>query len=289
MTARILDGAATAAALRAELAERIAHVRETHGLTPGLAVIRVGDDAASAVYVRNKRQAAEAVGIDAATHELPADISENALHETIAALNNDPKVHGILLQLPVPPPLRAERLIATLAPEKDVDGLHPLNMGLLADGHPALVPCTPRGCMRLLEESLDTLAGASAVVIGRSQLVGKPLAHLLLAADATITIAHSRTRDLPELARTADVLVAAVGVPELVRGDWIKPGACVLDVGINRRDTGGLVGDVAFDEAVEVAGFITPVPGGVGPMTVACLLENTCLAACRQAGIDWPA
>jgi len=275
MTARILDGKAIAARLRARLAERVAALP----FRPGLRVVRVGDDPASGVYVRNKDRAAQEVGFDSATLHLPADTTEAALLAVIAALNADPAVDGILVQLPLPPQIRPEAAIAAVDPAKDVDGFHPLNAGRLAAGQPGLVPCTPRGVMHILAEAGVTLRGARAVVLGRSQIVGRPMAQLLLSADCTVTVAHSRTRDIAAECRRADVLVAAVGRPEMVRGDWIAPGAVVVDVGINRLADGRLVGDVAFAEAVPVAGAITPVPGGVGPMTIACLIENTLEAA----------
>ncbi len=275
MTARILDGKAIAARLRARLAERVAALP----FRPGLRVMRVGDDPASGVYVRNKDRAAQEVGFDSATLHLPADTTEAALLAVIAALNADPAVDGILVQLPLPPQIRPEAAIAAVDPAKDVDGFHPLNAGRLAAGQPGLVPCTPRGVMHILAEAGVTLRGARAVVLGRSQIVGRPMAQLLLSADCTVTVAHSRTRDIAAECRRADVLVAAVGRPEMVRGDWIAPGAVVVDVGINRLADGRLVGDVAFAEAVPVAGAITPVPGGVGPMTIACLIENTLEAA----------
>jgi len=273
--ARILDGRAIAAALRARLAARVAALP----FRPGLRVVRVGEDPASGVYVRNKDKAAKEAGFDSATLHLPAETTEAALLATIAALNADPAVDGILVQLPLPPQIRAEAAIAAVDPAKDVDGFHPLNAGRLAAGQPGLVPCTPRGVMHILAEAGVPLAGARAVVLGRSQIVGRPMAQLLLAADCTVTIAHSRTRDLPAECRRAEILVAAVGRAEMVRGDWIAPGAVVVDVGINRGADGKLVGDVAFAEAAAVAGAITPVPGGVGPMTIACLLENTVDAA----------
>ena len=247
-------------------------------------MVLVGDDPASAVYVRNKDRAAAACGLDARTIRLPAATTQAALLAVIAELNADPDVDGILVQLPLPPQIDARAAIAALDPAKDVDGLHPLNAGRLAEGRPTLAPCTPRGVMRLLEAAGVALRGARALVLGRSVLVGRPLAALLLAADATVTLAHSRTRDLAAECRRAEVLVAAVGRAELVRGDWIAPGATVIDVGINRLPDGRLVGDVAFDEAAEVAGAITPVPGGVGPMTIACLIENTVAAAKARRG-----
>ncbi|WP_198376945.1 bifunctional methylenetetrahydrofolate dehydrogenase/methenyltetrahydrofolate cyclohydrolase FolD [Neoroseomonas rubea] len=280
MTARILDGKAIAARLRARLADRIA----TLPFRPGLRVVRVGDDPASGVYVRNKDKAALEAGFDSATIHLPAETAESALLAEIARLNADPAVDGILVQLPLPPQIRAEAAIAAVDPAKDVDGFHPLNAGRLAAGQPGLVPCTPRGVMHILAEAGIALRGARAVVLGRSQIVGRPMAQLLLGADATVTIAHSRTKDLPGECRRAEVLIAAVGRPELVRADWIAPGAIVVDVGINRLPDGRLVGDVAYAEAAAVAGAITPVPGGVGPMTIACLLENTLDAAIARRG-----
>ncbi|MES2712907.1 MAG: bifunctional methylenetetrahydrofolate dehydrogenase/methenyltetrahydrofolate cyclohydrolase FolD [Pseudomonadota bacterium] len=275
MTARIIDGKAVAEGLRATLAARIARL----SFRPGLRVVRVGEDPASGVYVRNKDRAAAAAGFDSATIHLPAETSEAALLAQVAALNADPAVDGILVQLPLPKHIDALAVIAAIDPAKDADGFHPINAGRLANGQPGLVPCTPKGVMHLLRAAGVTLSGARAVVLGRSNIVGKPMAQLLLAADCTVTIAHSRTRDLPAECRRADILVAAVGRAEMVRGDWIAPGAAVIDVGINRLPDGKLVGDVAFAEAAEIAGCITPVPGGVGPMTIACLLENTLEAA----------
>lgn len=280
MTARILDGKAIAARLRAGLAARVAALP----FRPGLRVVRVGDDPASGVYVRNKDKAAQAAGFDSATIHLPATATEAELLATIAALNADPAVDGILVQLPLPAQIRTDAAIAAVDPAKDVDGFHPLNAGRLAAGQPGLVPCTPRGVMHILAEAGVALRGARAVVLGRSQIVGRPMAQLLLGADCTVTIAHSRTRDLAAECRRAEILVAAVGRPEMVRGDWIAPGAVVVDVGINRLADGRLVGDVAFAEAAAVAGAITPVPGGVGPMTIACLLENTLDAAIARRG-----
>lgn len=274
-SARIIDGKAVAAALRAEIAARTAALP----YCPGLAVVLVGDDPASAVYVRNKDRAANAAGIAAQTIRLPATVAESDLLRVIARLNADDAVDGILVQLPLPPQIRARAVIEAIDPAKDVDGFHPLNIGRLHEGVPTLVPCTPLGIMKLLAAAGVALRGVRAVVLGRSAIVGKPTAALLTAADATVTIAHSRTRDLSAECRRAEVLVAAVGRAEMVRGDWIELGAVVIDVGINRLPDGRLVGDVAFDEAVSVAGAITPVPGGVGPMTIACLLENTLRAA----------
>ena len=281
MTARLIDGKAVAASLRSEIAAEVAQL----GFRPGLAVVLVGDDPASSVYVRNKDRAAQSVGIAAQTIRLPAATDESELLAVIARLNADPEVDGILVQLPLPPAIRARAIIEAIDPAKDVDGLNPVNVGRLHDGVALLAPCTPRGVMILLERSGVALRGARALVIGRSALVGKPVAALLTAADATVTLAHSRTRDLPAECRRADVVIVAIGRAETVRGDWIAPGATVIDVGINRLADGSLVGDVAFAEALEIAGAITPVPGGVGPMTIACLLQNTVAAAkARETG-----
>jgi methylenetetrahydrofolate dehydrogenase (NADP+) / methenyltetrahydrofolate cyclohydrolase len=278
LTARIIDGKAIATALRARLAERVA----TLAFRPGLAVILVGDDPASAVYIRAKDRAANAVGIAAHTIRLPAETPEAALLARIARLNADPAIDGILVQLPLPAHIRTQAVIEAVDPDKDVDGFHPLNVGRLAAGWPGLVPCTPLGVMKLLAEVGVPLAGARALVLGRSSIVGRPMAALLVGAHATVTIAHSRTRNLPGECQRAEVLVAAIGKPEQVRGEWIAPGAVVIDVGINRLPDDSLVGDVAFVEARAVAGAITPVPGGVGPMTIACLLQNTVTAALRR-------
>ncbi|MCO6418573.1 bifunctional methylenetetrahydrofolate dehydrogenase/methenyltetrahydrofolate cyclohydrolase FolD [Siccirubricoccus sp. KC 17139] len=275
MTARIIDGKLVAERLRAGLAARIA----TLPFRPGLRVVRVGDDPASGIYVRNKDRAAAAAGFDSATLHLPATTTEAELLAVIARLNADPAVDGILVQLPLPPQIRAEAAIDAVDPAKDVDGFHPLNAGRLASGQPGLMPCTPKGVMHLLREAGASLRGARALVLGRSQIVGRPMAQLLLGADCTVTIAHSRTRDLAAECRRAEIFVAAVGRPEMVRGDWVAEGAIVIDVGINRTAAGKLVGDVAFAEAAARAAAITPVPGGVGPMTIACLLENTLEAA----------
>ena len=280
MTARILDGKALGAKLRAGLAARIASLP----FKPGLRVVRVGEDPASGVYVRNKDRAAAEAGFDSATIHLPETTTEADLLKEIARLNADPAVDGILVQLPLPAHIRAETAIAAVDPRKDVDGFHPLNAGRLAAGEPGLVPCTPRGVMHLLAEAGVALRGARALVLGRSQIVGRPMAQLLLGADCTVTIAHSRTRDLPAECRRAEILVAAAGRAEMVRGDGIAPGAVVIDVGINRLPDGKLVGDVAYAEALGHAGAITPVPGGVGPMTIACLLENTLEAALARRG-----
>ncbi len=277
MAAHILDGKSLAAALRAEVAARVSGLPRA----PGLAVVLVGDDPASAVYVRNKDRAAREAGLQARTIRLSAETTQATLLDVVAGLNADPLVDGILVQMPLPPQIDARTVIEAVDPTKDVDGFHPLNVGRLADGSALLAPCTPRGVMKLLAHAGVALRGARAIVLGRSGIVGRPVASLLLAADATVTIAHSRTRDLPDECRRADVVVAAVGRPEMVRADWIKPGAAVIDVGINRLADGRLVGDVAFAECAEVAGWITPVPGGVGPMTIACLLENTFLACAK--------
>lgn len=275
MAATIIQGTAIAAALRAEIAYRV----QALGYQPSLAVVMVGEDPASAVYVRNKDRAAQGAGLRAETIRLPADTSEAALLTVIHRLNADPAIDGILVQLPLPPHLAARSVIEAIDPAKDVDGFHPINVGRLQDGQAVLAPCTPRGVMKLLVSAGIELRGARALVLGRSGIVGRPVAAMLLAADATVTIAHSRTVNLPDECRRADIVVAAVGRPELVRGDWIKPGAAVIDVGINRLSNGQLAGDVAYEECRAVAGSITPVPGGVGPMTIACLLENTVTAA----------
>jgi methylenetetrahydrofolate dehydrogenase (NADP+) / methenyltetrahydrofolate cyclohydrolase len=278
VTARLIDGKAIAATLRAEVAEKVAAA----GFTPALAVVLLGEHPASTVYVRTKDRAAREAGIDARTIRLPADTGQAQLLDTIQALNEDPAIDGILVQLPLPRGINPQAVIEAIDPAKDVDGFHPTNVGHLADGRPALVPCTPLGVMKLLHASGIETAGARAVVLGRSAIVGRPMARLLLAADATVTVAHSHTRDLPAECRRADILIAAVGKPEMVQPGWINPGATVIDVGINRMPDGRLVGDVAFTLCAEVAGAITPVPGGVGPMTVACLLENTLTAALRR-------
>jgi len=282
MGAQIIDGKAEAKAYRAKVAERVKAFIDEHGRAPGLEVVLVGEDPASVVYTRNKEKAAAKAGIRGALHKLPADISEAALLEFVSSLNAKDDVDGILVQLPLPAGLDATRILDAIAPEKDVDGLHPHNAGLLSAGREGLVPCTPRGCMHLLSTTGVQLQGARAIMIGRSNLMGKPMAQLLLAQHATVTLAHSRTRELDELCRQADVLVVAVGRAKMIEGDWIKPGAVVLDVGINRNEAGKLVGDVDFEAAKERAGWITPVPGGVGPMTIALLLENTLNAALRR-------
>jgi methylenetetrahydrofolate dehydrogenase (NADP+)/methenyltetrahydrofolate cyclohydrolase len=282
LAAQLIDGKAFAARQLAAIATEVAALP----FQPGLAVVLVGDDPASQVYVRNKARQTVQVGMRSFEHRLAGDISQDELRQLVERLNADPAVHGILVQLPLPKHLDPEQIIAAIDPAKDVDGLTVTNAGLLAAGQPGLVPCTPLGCMLLLQDVLGDLTGLHAVVVGRSNLVGKPIAQLLLARNCTVTIAHSRTRNLAELCRSADILVAAVGRPEMVKGDWIKPGATVIDVGINRVSGADgksrLVGDVAFDEAKDFAGHLTPVPGGVGPMTIACLLRNTLTAAKRQ-------
>jgi len=289
--ARIIDGKAHAAGLRARVAEAVAGLAP-QGLVPGLAVVLVGEDPASQVYVRSKGRATREAGMASFEHRLPADTDAATLLALIARLNADAAVHGILVQLPLPAHLDAGAVIAAIDPAKDVDGFHIANVGLLATGQAGLVPCTPLGCLMLLRAELGSLAGAEAVVVGRSNIVGKPMAQLLLREDCTVTLAHSRTRDLPAVCRRADILVAAVGRPGMIRGDWLRPGATVIDVGINRVEDGAggsrLTGDVDFDSAAAVAGAITPVPGGVGPMTIACLLANTVTAAARAAGLPAP-
>jgi methylenetetrahydrofolate dehydrogenase (NADP+)/methenyltetrahydrofolate cyclohydrolase len=291
-TATIIDGKRFAARLRAGIAAHVAQLRADHDLIPGLAVVLAGEDPASQIYIRNKGLQAREAGMASFEYRLPATATQTQLLARIAELNQDPAVNGILVQLPLPKQIDPEAVIEAIAVGKDVDGFHPLNAGLLAVGGTGMVPCTPLGCLMLLKEQIGNLAGQRAVVLGRSNIVGKPMAALLLREHCTVTIAHSRTRDLAEECRRADVLVAAVGRPGMVKGDWIKPGATVIDVGINRIPTadgkGRLVGDVDFDSVIEVAGAITPVPGGVGPMTIACLLLNTLTAACRQNGIPPP-
>jgi len=293
MTARIIDGKQIAAELRGRVADEVARVQRDHDLTPGLAVVLVGNDPASEVYVRSKHKQSQAAGMASFEHVLPADVAQDKLLALISRLNRDPAVHGILVQLPLPKGFDTEAVIAAIDPAKDVDGLHPNNAGRLAGGLPALSPCTPLGCIILTKSVHESLEGMDALVIGRSNLVGRPLVQLLLNENATVTIAHSRSRDLPELCRHADLVYAAVGRPEMVRGDWIKPGATVIDVGITRLPGSDcktrLVGDVAFTEALATAGAITPVPGGVGQMTVACLLVNTLRAACAIRGLPPPA
>lgn len=289
---RIIDGKAFAAALRARVGTAVAALQAEQGLTPGLAVVLVGEDPASQVYVRNKAKQTKEAGMASFEHRLPAETGQAELLALVERLNRDPAVHGILVQLPLPPQIDSAAVLDAIDPAKDVDGFHVINAGRLATGQPALVPCTPLGCLMLLKDRLGDLSGKRALVLGRSNIVGKPMAQLLLAESCTVTVAHSRTRDLPAECRRAEILVAAVGRPEMVRGDWIAPGATVIDVGINRVEgadgKGRLVGDVCFAEAVEVAGAITPVPGGVGPMTIACLLANTLTAASRARGLPAP-
>lgn len=291
MTARIIDGKAIATALRAKVTAEAARLSQSHGLVPGLATVLVGNDPASQVYVGNKSKMTAGAGMRSFDHRLPVSAGEGELLSLIDRLNRDPAVHGILVQLPLPSQIDAHKVIAAIDPAKDVDGFHPMNVGRLATGLSALVPCTPLGCVRLARSVHSALVGLEAVVVGRSNIVGKPLMQLLIAESATVTVAHSRTRNLSAVCRRADLLFAAVGRPELVRGDWIKSGATVIDVGINRVESGGktrIVGDVAFAEASVVAGALTPVPGGVGPMTVACLLVNTLRAACAIACLPLP-
>ncbi len=286
MSADIIDGKAFALALRERIAAQVAFFTAAAGRAPGLAVVLVGEDPASAVYVRNKGKATTTAGMDSFEHRLPADASEADLLALIDCLNRDEGVDGILVQLPLPPQIDDSRVIMAIDPDKDVDGFHPLNVGRLATGLFGYVPCTPQGCLMLLEHRHGDLSGLDAVVIGRSNIVGKPMAQLLIGANATVTVAHSRTRDLASIVHRADIVVAAVGQPEMIKGDWIKPGATVIDIGINRTAE-GLVGDVEFNGAASVAAAITPVPGGVGPMTIACLLRNTLIAAYRRAGLDY--
>jgi methylenetetrahydrofolate dehydrogenase (NADP+)/methenyltetrahydrofolate cyclohydrolase len=289
--AGIIDGKAFAAGVRADVARHVARLKSDHGIIPGLAVVLVGTDPASEVYVRNKGIQTREAGMQSYEHKLSETASQDELMALIARLNADPAVHGILVQLPLPRHMDADAVINAIDPAKDVDGFHVLNVGLLGTGQKAMVPCTPLGCLMLLRDRLGDLSGLNAVVIGRSNIVGKPMAQLLLRESCTVTVAHSRTRDLAAVCRGADILVAAVGRPRMIRGDWIKPGATVIDVGINRIAEGDrtrLVGDVDFDSAVGVAGAITPVPGGVGPMTIACLLANTLTACCRANGLAEP-
>jgi methylenetetrahydrofolate dehydrogenase (NADP+)/methenyltetrahydrofolate cyclohydrolase len=292
--ATIIDGKGFAAGVRARVGEKVAKVKRGHGLTPGLAVVLVGEDPASEIYVRNKGKQTNEAGMNSYEFRLPDSASEHEVLSRVRALNADPDVHGILVQLPLPDQVNEALILDTIDPEKDVDGFHVVNVGRFWTGLPSLVPCTPQGCLMMLKDTLGDLTGKKALIVGRSNIVGKPIAQLLLREHCTVTLAHSRTRDLPAECRTADILVAAVGRPQMIRGDWIKPGGTVIDVGINRIPKEGeegkmrLVGDVCFDEAVKVAGAITPVPGGVGPMTIACLLNNALVAACRQAGIEVP-
>ena len=291
MTAIVIDGKAFAVTVREKVGAHVTRLKKEHGITPGLAVVLVGEDPASEVYVRNKGKQTLEVGMNSFEHKLDADVSKEELYALIAKLNADPAVHGILCQFPVPAHLSEQDIVAQIDPAKDVDGLHVLNAGLLASGQRALVSCTPLGCLMLLRDHLGSLSGLNAVVIGRSNLVGKPLAQLLLGDSCTVTIAHSRTKDLQGVVSQADIVVAAVGRPEMVPGDWIKKGATVIDVGINRIERDGkkkLVGDVDYASCAQVAGAITPVPGGVGPMTIACLLANTITACCRANGLQEP-
>ncbi|MCO4815674.1 MAG: bifunctional methylenetetrahydrofolate dehydrogenase/methenyltetrahydrofolate cyclohydrolase FolD [Planktomarina temperata] len=295
MTAQLIDGKAFAARVRGQVAEHVARLKQDHGIVPGLAVVLVGEDPASQVYVRSKGKQTVEVGMTSFEHKLDASVSEEELIAVIDQLNADPAVHGILVQLPLPKHLNEDLVIGRIDPAKDVDGFHISNVGLLGTGQKSMVPCTPLGCLMMLRDHFGSLSGCEAVVIGRSNIVGKPMAQLLLGDSCTVTIAHSRTRDLPEVVRRADIVVAAVGRPEMVPGDWIKPGAVVIDVGINRiaapeKGAGKmkLVGDVDFASCAEVAGAITPVPGGVGPMTIACLLANTLTATCRANDLPEP-
>ena len=295
--ARLIDGKIFATRLRNAVADTVNWLGNEHNLVPGLAVLMVGDDPASQIYTRNKAKQTTEAGMTSLHERLPTETSQMAVLKKVKALNNDRSINGILVQLPLPNQMDSDIVIDTIAPTKDVDGFHLLNAGRLASGRTGLTPCTPQGCLILLKETLGDLEGANAVIVGRSNIVGKPIAQLLLRENCTVTVAHSRTRNLPDLCRRADILVAAVGRPEMIRGSWIRPGATVIDVGINRivgpDNTTRLVGDVAFSEAVQIAGAITPVPGGVGPMTVACLLANCVRAACQQHGLPepelWPA
>ncbi|WP_171238136.1 bifunctional methylenetetrahydrofolate dehydrogenase/methenyltetrahydrofolate cyclohydrolase FolD [Ruegeria sp. HKCCA5763] len=291
MVAQVIDGKAFAAKVRAQVADQVGKLKEENGITPGLAVVLVGEDPASQVYVRSKGKQTVEVGMNSYEHKLDVDTSEEDLLALIDKLNNDPAVHGILVQLPLPKHLNEDLVINSIDPAKDVDGFHISNVGLLGTGQKSMVPCTPLGCLMMLRDYHGSLSGMDAVVIGRSNIVGKPLAQLLLGDSCTVTIAHSRTKDLPDVVRRADIVVAAVGRPEMVPGDWIKEGATVIDVGINRIERDGknkLVGDVDYASAAERAGAITPVPGGVGPMTIACLLANTLTACCRSNGLPEP-
>lgn len=291
MTATIIDGTAFAAKVRGQVAAHVARLREENGIQPGLAVVLVGEDPASQVYVRSKGKMTVEVGMLSIEHKLPIDTAEANLLALIASLNADPKIHGILVQLPLPPHLNSELVINSIDPAKDVDGFHISNVGLLGTGQKSMVPCTPLGCLMMLRDHHGALSGMNAVVVGRSNIVGKPMAQLLLGDSCTVTIAHSRTKDLAAVCRGADILVAAVGRPEMITGDFVKPGATVIDVGINRILRDGknkLVGDAHFESCAAVAGAITPVPGGVGPMTIACLLANTLTACCRANGLAEP-
>lgn len=290
-TAKVIDGKAYAAGLRERIAAAVSQLKEQHGLTPGLAVVLVGEDPASQVYVRNKAKQTVEVGMNSFEHKLDASTSEADVLAVVEKLNADPAVNGILVQLPLPDHIDSTKVINAISPDKDVDGFHVINAGRLATGQSALVACTPVGCVMLAKDALGSLSGVEAVVVGRSNIVGKPVAQLLLQENCTVTIAHSRTKDLPDVCKRADLVIAAVGRPEMVKGDWIKPGACVIDVGINRIERDGknkLVGDCDYESCAAVAGSITPVPGGVGPMTIACLLHNTVHAACATAGVAVP-
>jgi len=295
MTAEIIDGKAFAATVRAKVADHVTRLKHDHDITPGLAVVLVGEDPASEVYVRNKGKQTVEVGMKSVEHKLAADTSEADLLALIDQLNTDPTIHGILVQLPLPGHLDEDLVINAIAPDKDVDGFHISNVGLLGTGQKSMVPCTPLGCLMMLRDRLGSLSGLNAVVVGRSNIVGKPMANLLLKDSCTVTVAHSRTKNIEEVCRSADILVAAVGRAEMIKGDWIGKGATVIDVGINRipapekgEGKTRIVGDVHFNSAVEVAGAITPVPGGVGPMTIACLLANTVTACCRANGLAEP-
>jgi methylenetetrahydrofolate dehydrogenase (NADP+)/methenyltetrahydrofolate cyclohydrolase len=292
MTARLIDGKAFAAGLRSRVAEAAARFATGEGRPPGLAVVLVGEHPPSAAYVRSKAKATVEAGMESFQHKLPADVSQGQLVALVDELNADPAVDGILVQLPLPPHIDETAVLLRIDPDKDVDGFHPMNAGRLAVGLDALVPCTPLGCLMLLQHELGDLSGLDAIVVGRSNIVGKPMAQLLIRASCTVTVANSRTRDLPSAVRRSDIVVAAVGRPELIRGDWLKPGATVIDVGQERVEqpdgTRKLLGDVAFEEALQVAGAVTPVPGGVGPMTIACLLRNAVVAAHRRAGLADP-
>ncbi|MEO1490825.1 MAG: bifunctional methylenetetrahydrofolate dehydrogenase/methenyltetrahydrofolate cyclohydrolase FolD [Pseudomonadota bacterium] len=295
MSAKVIDGKAFAATVRGQVAEHVASLKETHGITPGLAVVLVGEDPASQVYVRNKGKQTLEVGMASFEHKLDAETSEADLLALIDQLNRDPAVHGTLVQLPLPDHLNSDLVINSIDPAKDVDGFHISNVGLLGTGQKAMVPCTPLGCLMMLRDHHGSLSGLNAVVVGRSNIVGKPMFNLLLRDSCTVTVAHSRTKDIEAVCRAADIVVAAVGRPEMVTGDWIKPGATVIDVGINRIDAPEkgegktrLVGDCHYESCAEVAGAITPVPGGVGPMTIACLLANTLTACCRANDLPEP-
>jgi methylenetetrahydrofolate dehydrogenase (NADP+) / methenyltetrahydrofolate cyclohydrolase len=287
---RIIDGKAVAAQVRAELAGKVEQLKSAHGFTPGLAVVLVGEDPASQVYVRNKGQQTREVGMNSVEHKLPAETSEAELLGLVESLNKNPEINGILVQLPLPKHVNAAKVLNAVDPMKDVDGFHPMNVGRLWIGEPALAPCTPIGSLILAKSVKESLSGLEAIIVGRSNIVGKPMAALLLRENCTVTVAHSRTKEIADVVRRADLVVAAVGVPEFVKGDWIKPGAIVIDVGINRVELPNgktrLIGDVAYDEAAAVASAITPVPGGVGPMTIACLLKNTVQAAQMQRGLE---